>query len=322
MSDIIELRKKYSRINSEVNKEIKPEACYLCGGSKRIINSHSIPAFVLRSISDDGNLIIPHDVDQESLRLRKTKRGVNDTWTFRAICEDCDNALFSVYEEETKMFDNTGNYYLSALALKNMLYSAFNKGKNAKLVEAVTREQGVMQIKSHWYKDLEFLEKETRQYFDAFINGLCIKHKVVADITLEKKANVACSYVLIPKFDINGGLINDLHNPKRFNDDFGMMHVAVFPVKDRTRVLFYYRRKYPRYDILQDQFRLLTQKQKLRNVSNMILIYTDQFVYNKEFSDRAESVVKYIDVDATAMTETEYLSMVNYLNSQSMIFDI
>jgi hypothetical protein len=57
-TDTIELRKRVNKLLSDARNAAKPDKCILCGEKQTsFCNSHSVPQFSLRNISDNGKVL-------------------------------------------------------------------------------------------------------------------------------------------------------------------------------------------------------------------------------------------------------------------------
>ena len=116
----IEASKMFSRVFSQATKNTKRDKCYYC---ERICtsfcNSHSIPAFALERIAQNGKVT---SFLENTLFPSKEKRGVNNTGTFQIICNECDSRVFCDYENPDGYNNLPSNAMLSQIAMKNYLH--------------------------------------------------------------------------------------------------------------------------------------------------------------------------------------------------------
>jgi len=99
--NIVKFRKEISKLKRETYNEVANCSCLLCNKEKRIIDSHSLPQFVLKCIASNGKvfwgpgLIYPMEI---KYGIFDKDCGVNDAGIFHLLCRDCDKIYFSEYE--------------------------------------------------------------------------------------------------------------------------------------------------------------------------------------------------------------------------------
>ena len=93
----IELKKQINQLNREAAQKAKRDTCLICGKScTSFCNSHIIPQFILKSIADDGIVLQGTSAfNNDDEDLSESRKGVNNTWTFKVICNDCDKKYFA-----------------------------------------------------------------------------------------------------------------------------------------------------------------------------------------------------------------------------------
>jgi hypothetical protein len=97
--DIVEIRKKTSKLLSKARNAAKPDKCILCGKPQTsFCNSHSVPQLALRNITSDGKLL--HASALIGIEVVDNEKGVNNSGTFHFICNECDGTFFQDYESE------------------------------------------------------------------------------------------------------------------------------------------------------------------------------------------------------------------------------
>ena len=90
-------KRKISKITSNARKMSKKDKCMICGQEvEGFCNSHTIPAFCLRTIAKEGKLYTAGKLIR--FPLAEHEKGVNNAGTFHLICNKCDSAFFQTYE--------------------------------------------------------------------------------------------------------------------------------------------------------------------------------------------------------------------------------
>lgn len=82
-------------------------------------NSHSIPAFCLKQIANQGKLYYSNKLID--LPFMDTEKGINNSGTFHLICQKCDNTAFQTYENPINYDDKISGKMLAEIAMKNYL---------------------------------------------------------------------------------------------------------------------------------------------------------------------------------------------------------
>lgn len=154
------LAKKLDKI---VRQVAKGSNCLVCGKEvSSFCNSHTIPAFMLKYISINGE--VKSHGDLVFSPLDKGYKGVKQAGTFRIICRECDSIMFQNYECENNYSNiNMIKTLLSEIALKTTLRVTFKR----------IHEMGI------------FYMTETSSQYASFINQI-LRGKVLDLIELKK----------------------------------------------------------------------------------------------------------------------------------------
>ena len=95
--EIIEATKALNKMIKDSRNQAKQSNCYYCGNDcDSFCNSHTLPAFCLRNIAQNGKVFYSNTI--LDLPLLKDDNGVNEAGTFHLICRDCDSKVFQDYE--------------------------------------------------------------------------------------------------------------------------------------------------------------------------------------------------------------------------------
>ena len=93
----VENRKKISKFMKESRSAAKRNKCFHCKKEvSSFCNSHSVPAFTLRNIAKNGNLVNLNNFIE--IPFQDKQSGLQKTGTFQIICKNCDNTIFADYE--------------------------------------------------------------------------------------------------------------------------------------------------------------------------------------------------------------------------------
>lgn len=333
--DFIKISKEFSKIRKEANEYTKGTNCTLCGKEcSSFCNSHTIPRFVIKNISENGKVYIPSmsfeklDLDAR-LKLFQANPGVEKTLTFECICRECDNGVFSCVENETVLEKAFDGRILNLYALKILLHTYYSKIKSTNFLnigaEKKNRPDIASMLSTPWIFDAIETTREIRDYKSAMENGAFIKHKIILDIILDKKVNFCTTTEITLPFSYLGKKINDLAGEESYRTRFGGIFILILPLKSgKTRVVMYYRRKYSVYDTVRDEFENMDLETKLQAISNILIIYTEEFVYNDSVLPNIKKAEDIMTYDIVNDSEADnYLEMVNFLNEEKInMFDM
>ena len=347
-----------TQLRDKINARLDREKCTVCLSSQGKANSHNIPISVLRNISSNGYLSssAEHIIDNnKKIFIFPSRTGIGSTQTFNIICSVCENTLFIDYENDA--IENSvpyNNNQYNQLELKILLYMTFYKKyiyqfhsianenissqidfvvKSAFLSDEVKminlRYLGYQKIKSNTevYKldkdiiDLEKLIKINRKSRPIY--------NAVLDIKIGKKTSFAISQGIIPTYSDKGKQVNKTTDFSLFNYNFGYLYIAVLPFNDTgTRVCVFYHNKYENnIGFIKKEFDSLSSlEEKLKKLSDLILLYSDKIVINEEkntaYKQIYENHPKLKQLDPTAIRDPkEYLSIIQEIREIN-IFDI
>ena len=283
----IEERKQVAELMKKVEHDIKPSHCLLCGKNiSSCCNSHVVPQFVLKGIAENGMVRYGQSLnDKQSIHLQ-TLTGIKNAFTFKLICNECDNKMFSNYEkpEVIEGFDKFDlerqKKILTEMAIKSHLSHIQMKLKMKALNNNV--HPGVMEmfcnndIKTAYEIDL----KEHKDY----ISHLKTLHKkssfpfvVLFNKLYDYKMNLTTQTIISYIYDLDG---NQIYNPKDVlsSDITKYFYLMILPFKDKTRVIFYIEKK--NIDVEQavvDGFCKLSDDEKLHFLFISLIIHDEQF---------------------------------------------
>lgn len=130
-SNVIGYKKELNKVLSEARKASKSEKCIYCGKeTTSFCNSHSIPAFCLRNIATNGELL--HSNKLVNFPLMDFEKGINKAGTFQVICRECDSKIFQEYEEPNNYQNEVTSQMIAQIAMKNYLKAIRVRDKMSK----------------------------------------------------------------------------------------------------------------------------------------------------------------------------------------------
>ena len=148
----LESKKEWSEFCHQVEQNSQPEHCLLCGEKMTSpCNSHVVPQFILKRIAEKGMVCYGQSLFYHARKndFIKTTTGINNAFTFRLICKDCDQVRFRHYESPDAIlnFDNLNReeqkQILSEMAIKTHLSHIYTKAKTYTRNAALYSEQMV-----------------------------------------------------------------------------------------------------------------------------------------------------------------------------------
>ncbi len=326
----IEINKEISRIKKEANKYTKGTNCALCGKAcTSFCNSHTIPRFVIKNIAQNGKVYNPSmTMDTFDLKTKlnvfKSNPGVEETLTFDSICRECDNMVFSCVENEEVLENEFNAKILNLYALKILLHTQYTKIRDTNFINVGAEKHQMSDIANlismPWVFDMIESTREIEDYKSAMKNNTYIKHKIIIDKIINKKTNFCCTAELALPFSYNGKRINNLCGIDNYAKRFGGIYTLVLPMRNnRTRIVMYYRRKYSNYDTVKEEFSNMELDEQLQAISNLLLIYTEEFVYNDNVLQSIKFAKDIIMEDiVNDPNVNNYLRKVEWLNNRQI----
>lgn len=284
-SNIIGYKKEINKVMSEARKASKAQKCIYCGKeTTSFCNSHSIPAFCLRNIAINGQLL--HSNKLVNFPLIDFEKGINKAGTFQVICRECDSKIFKEYEEPNNYQDEVTPQMVAQIAMKNYL-KAISKRLNEQAIFDIIKERAPEAKEFtdyiHYIQDVDLneykygFEKAKRlsrknwpgEYYVFYYEKL----NYVVPIAFQSNLSLVV--------DLDGQVVNDIYyeNPKYKLEDF---HVCIFPLKDTSVVMMFVDSTYKRYRNFYKNFKKLSYEEKLSIVNYIIFLYSEDIFLSKE----------------------------------------
>lgn len=288
---------KKSRMNAKLSK------CILCKKEQiSFCESHTIPRFVLKNISDCGYVyrLLSSDVLPPESGL-KNKIGIGNTDVFYDICKSCDGKFFQDYESKKQLLsfgsakENEKQRMMVLISLKNALRDIY---QDLGIVEFTRKlEKRINSLNTGTFLDMtpnEPVEKKNYEdhmklaslFRDSLENSqslfkLCYYKKIHHNI------DVASQTTVVPHFDFKQKLINDVYD---LNAILKYLFICLFPLGDCSLVFVYcfkddWDTTFKNY--FQD-FNKLKDKLKYKFLLGLCLAHSDQVF----FSERGFNKIK------------------------------
>lgn len=273
--EMIEAKKKYSFFNSQIMKKAKQTKCILCGKEcTSFCNSHTIPRFVLKNISNKGYLA--HSYSGLQMPLIEKETGVNKTLTFSCICNNCDNTKFQEYENPDNYKKPTTKVMMSQIALKNTL-----RMYSKRLIE-IEMHKELLYVDPTSYQRIKVDEIDLNDYKNEIMqikNGKT-DYYLIDEIELNYRTSIAFQGICSLVSGFGGEQINDIYNMDSKYEIQGL-HIAIFPISEgKTKILLFIKDGHTRLRPFYKKYRKLNLKEKLYAINYILLLYSEDWVCN------------------------------------------
>lgn len=295
---------QYNKLMHEAQQEFKREKCVLCGKeTTSFCNSHSVPKFILKNISNKGNVFNSFCFDDIS--IKKGESGLNNAGTFKVICRECDSKLFQSYENEEYLLQAPTNKMLREIQLKTVLQCYETKGchrifyiKLRRLINNYINdlvckyhpvERELLQCNPEYIfnikklneielliKQNELDEKELIEKLDAYFKQSDYDFNILFWHTLDYRVPIACQSYIALHGDLKGNLINDVYD---YSDELKIeeLYIVVFPLKNNSVIGLFYPKENHKLDVFAKQFSEKSFFEQLYIINFIIFLYTEDF---------------------------------------------
>jgi len=280
-----------SKINEKFNNQQEQIDCALCGKAiksegKGFHKSHTIPFFCLENIKAlyeknygvlKGDFVGIRTPFSDSEFIGTNKAGV-----FYSICSECDQEKFNIYESEDALLNRPPKELVDALALKIYLNELFNSKfrnfKNSLNHSELTEDQMI----SSYFKNMGKMERPTveldlRDFQDnldfakkSFENGYS-NYNILYSTILDYTVPIAAQVSIPISRNVDFSKLQDLSifNHKKIED----LLVCIFPLKNKTVIIIFYKIGDRLMKTYSKQFRKLTEEEKLREIFYLLIRY-------------------------------------------------
>lgn len=285
MEQNIAFHKAVSKGESFAKKNIRPKTCFICNSSnKQFCKSHSIPARCLRAIAEKGKVKVFNGLVK--IPSMDDTEGVGEAGTFRLICRECDDKIFKNYET----FENYSIKKLSDRILHEIVLKNYLKLYNKKLIEEKAFPEILNNLNMQNIKILDSILNKGKIDKKDFYKLFCKTKKLLNSNTSGyyrildyRKLPYNCLFAfqsaisLITGFD--GEIINDVFNSDK-NYSIHDLYICVFPEREYTYVILFYRKDSQRYSKFAKHYMSLNDEEKLQLIFFLIIKYSEDFFYS------------------------------------------
>lgn len=286
----INKKKQIAELNREIHLRSKPTHCNIC--SKKITttcNSHCLPRFILKEISENGELRYGQALIKNAEEITQTKLGINNAKTFHLLCKECDQRYFAEYENAENLFnfenltEQDKNLVLSEISIKTHLNFKYQKlvVLNMKKIVYTLEFEKLKKIKQKTGDELD-IEEHNQYLLNLKRNKNKTKNgfEILYCKLLNYKVGIAAQTLIAYLFDLDE---NILFNPNNLSgvENVNYFYLNIFPYKCKTLILFYIEKKRSKnVESLIKQFNELSEEEKLHFLFLSLIIYDEHFFIN------------------------------------------
>lgn len=283
----IEIKRKISKIVQEARKNSKPQKCLLCDKDLAgLCNSHSVPRFVLKNISENGKVAQATKImSYEDLDIFEFEKGINNSGTFKYICHNCDNEFFKNYESEEALLGDISDRMLAEIALKNELINISKRSQEIELYNLFeNRIIGFDLLKKQHFLDLRDFHEEVNVHKREIKNNTKGAYQILYKELLPFVVPIATQVAVTLQTDMYGYPVNNVYD---FRSDVKMQdfHLLIFPLEKASLILAFYHKKNKKYRSLRHQFNSESAEKVKEFLNYIIFAYTENYFINKNTCD-------------------------------------
>jgi len=301
-TDIIEVRKRMSKLLAETRRLAKPNTCILCGKDQTsFCNSHSVPQLSLKNIADNGKLL--HASALMGVEIIDIEKGVNNSGTFQYICNNCDGTFFQDYENEQNLKSLPTDKMLAEIAVKNFLLQLSKRTHEEEIYKEL-QKQFKIYINPEELTEINRLDirdfKNEIQFHKTIVdNNLIGGYQVLFRQLLPYRIPIALQSVIALSKDFDGDKINDV---SAISDELRMkfMHLVVLPLKTDSVIIAFYHKRDRIYRKLRHQINSISEKKVLQYLNYLLFAHTENYFLSKTIQTEIESNEK------LSLLSTEY----------------
>ena len=303
---LIEFNKIMSQITkrSEVNTD--RASCFLCKENKRFIVSHSIPESVLYNIAINGYVDIPAAI----LGVPKLGQlqGVQKAGTFRLLCSDCDNNVFSDYENSIESKIKPSGRILAEIALKTYLKELNKKFleipefDDPELRKVIYPEDpnNIISIFESWvafrskYSLLDRMKKRAELDKKCYLADILYAKKYIDSnyqangyyLHYYKQLDYVVPIAFQGRITLWGGFDDEMVNCINDKEKYSDLHICIFPMRYGTKVFMFTKNNDKTLRRFIKSFNRLDPEDQLRTICYIIFVYSEEIYMNPELKNK------------------------------------
>jgi len=278
------------------NSAIAVKGCYFPGCSEKSIKAHSISnARLLLRLSDNGKVMYFDKEHTKAGTLVETGRGVAST--FGGFCGTHDK-IFLPIDAEDYITGDAKQCYLFAmrasakeLSTKLTVQHTFNE----QLQEGILAGYPIDTTALEYYREGLDIGTQDLQSFRKIFTDTFPKSKFgvieTTEITADRELPMAVCSTFNIELSPDGKIINDL-SPSGYGSRVKPCFITVFPQNGKTYCLLsYFRRDRRDFEFLKELSKGAELEKEVL-ISNLITVYTENFVMNPSHWQKLEEATK------------------------------
>ena len=280
----LEYKKRIGSFHKHIRAMSKQEECFLCHKQfTSFCNSHSVPAFVLRNIAINGEVLTPNSFIQHP--ALKNKKGVNQAGTFNLICRECDSKIFSDYENPENYNNEPTQKMLAQIALKNNLMYISKRNYEINLFNQLHEEFSLSSDMRDIQNNVKSLD--LKDYFESFQTakkaislGNCNSYYLCYYNQLDYVVPIAFQSSIALISDFKGQTINDTFNMSA-SYKIKTINICVFPLDDKSVIFMFIENGDKRYRNFYREFNKLDKEDQLLALTYILFLYSEEVYLSK-----------------------------------------
>ena len=316
--DKIDFNKFYSSLRKKIKASQIIKKCELCCTSNiEFCNSHTIPQFILKNISENGYLYNAQALN--TTPIIKEENGLKTTQIFHSICRTCDSKFFKDYENENNYKTIPTQAMLKQIALKNHLSHKYklqndialmNEAKN-KYSEILENVPATLKI---YYRNkklgIDNLLKARK--LDLFHNADELK-KVYKSINNEDEVFKLCyfqklNYTVPIALQGNSVLYYGFNNQQlnypisKNNNNLVDLHICIFPFDKHSVIMIFSDEHSTKYDNFFNQLSKNELSSQLSIINFITFAYFEDIFLNKNLD---KEILKNTELQILSQMQTD-----------------
>ncbi|AQR98199.1 hypothetical protein [Clostridium saccharoperbutylacetonicum] len=309
-------RKSESEIKKEAFNKPLFEECFCCGKKKKLIDSHTVPQFILKNLSKPFKYRTSFQI--EDGLSAKHKVGLKNAGVFRMLCDSCDSGTFEAYEKSEDVllsFDSSNDcqLMLDQIALKNLYKKVYDYTYWSKYLTTLKKYACPKKLSKRNIDDeIEQLQAkisacmyEVARIFDTKHNNEILYNELLDYVIPIAAQGCFClNYKKVKSIEV---------------DKVTYIHLALFPLKEKSRIILFANNYNEYYNDWIIKFNKLSVENKLKTINDFVYMELDDYFLDSSISENDFSFLRYNSLTDYINRKDEIEIPVNYLESK---FDI
>lgn len=288
--DINDLKKQFNDFLREAHENARLDYCLCCKNKvDGFCNSHSLPEFILKNISDQGLVYTSNKFFKAP--IIKDFLGLSNSGTFKRICHKCDNEVFQNYEDPNKIGERPSKKVLAQIDLKNTLRMYDKRLNEIALYNLMLSKKPPLLAQYEMFEkqrvnllDLNEIKSDCERALNILDNKSSDSYELIYWEKLDYVVPIAFQGHVALQGDLEGNEINDLY---AVSDKYIIenLNICIFPLEQTSIVMIFVAKENKKYAKFIKQFKKLSKSNKLNLIAFIIFNYSEDFFISKKVSD-------------------------------------